>query len=324
MVDELLRLRHKYGARATFVTILPDGLEVPWHALTIGEYLQNVRKLEPPEDIEDKVFATGVTSEYLVNNIHEIKAGTIGTIAGNIISASAPSSPEELNLIFNYFRQAINANVLNQLIILICRAFPGYTPKILSEMMLEEFMYNAALAEAKLLESGIITEPLQLITSAPEPQQPAPPKSDSRQIRDNWVAQHQTAPPPVQAGINRNAPPIPSGARKTVITSRDVVEHKMALTGDEQANFDILQAKMLEETLPIYKDYLEMMKKGVKITPDTIKTVEQRQQEAVERMKENEKKNKIASVGQTKAEKQKTARLERLYEKHLPKRKHRK
>jgi hypothetical protein len=332
MSDERDSLRKLYGNRATFVSILPDGTKIPWNQLTLGEYLNYVRGALSDDDFEETVFRHCVTSDYLKDTLPSLKAGTVTTAANSIVQSSVPLNLKDLNSSLDYFRYIVGTTIYDQLVILVCRAFTGYTPQQLYAMKFEDFMHNVALAERKLLESGMLAEPVALTqpeakTVEPEVKKPA---IESNKMRDAWVAQKENAgrhaPPPIPQQAQRtptNAPPVPEfTGQMTVIKAADSQEQKAALTGHELRDYDILQDKMLKETLPFYQDYMKMTEKGEKLTPDKIKSVEQRAAEAKVRMEENKVKFAKEAGQQQQIEAVKNQKIENAFQKHLPKRRH--
>lgn len=315
------------------MTILPDGTEVPWTPLSIGAYSKFMRDHRPPDEVEESIFDECVTDEYVKSKAQTSKAGNVSTVVLNVLSASAPSTVEEYQLALNYFRYVVHESLIDQMVIHICQAFSGYTPRDVYDMDLDEFMHTVALAERKLLDAGILVEPLQ-ITPMESPQQkpqPEQPKGDTRQLREKWLEQqgHVPRPQPSQeaipvqtAGGIVHAQPVPEWhGEQTIVTTQDEHEHMMAaaLSDGHQANeMDLLVRDMINDTAGIYQDYVDMMQKGDKITPDKIKTLEQRTQELLEASKESEK--KLRSSQEKQAEKQ--DRLEKLFQANLPKRKH--
>lgn len=327
MGDFLSKLRFRYGRQASFVTVFQDGTEVPWNPLSIGQYAKHLR--EQDENTEDNIFDSCVTDDYLKSRASVMKAGVVSTVVAGILAASAPSSIDDYQFSLNYFRHVVRDNLIDQMTILICQAFPSYTPTQVQGMIFEEFMYTLALAEKKLLDMGILTEPLALLP--PEDTKSAdvlPEKKDVRNLREEWLKQQKgiapPSPPPSQLPVQ--APPIPEWhGEQTIITARDMQEHAAAIglsDGHQACEMDILVHDMLKETAGVYSDYVHMMQKGDKITPDKIKTLDERRELALERAKQSEmeyqQKAKMAHTEQV----TKDSKLETLFRKHLPVRKH--
>lgn len=324
------RLRSSYGGRAAFVTVFQDGTEVPWNTLSIGDYVKYLR--EQDEETEDKIFNTCVTDGYLKSKVAVMKAGVVSTVVANILATSAPSAIEDYQTVLDYYRYVVRDNLIDQMIILICQAFPAYTPLHIQGMKFDDFMYHVALAEKKLLDIGVLTTPLTItapenVNKSKEPTK----KADTRNLREEWERQQgHTAPvrtpPPQVSTLPVQPPPIPEwNGEQTVITARDIQEHATVTRlsdGHQAAEMDILVHDMLEETVGVYDDYVNLMKNGVKITPDKIKTVEERREEALERAKRNEleynEKARKAQMEQASEDN----KLETLFRKHLPVRKH--
>jgi hypothetical protein len=327
MSDFSDKFRKLYGPKALFVSIFPDGTEVPWHPLTIGQYIDSVSKPDLQEDIEDNIFRQCVTEKYLTDHLDEFKAGTVNTVVNAISVHSIPNTPEELESVLNSYRYLVHENIFEQLVLLICRAFPSYSPRDIYSMDFQEFIHTVALAESKLLQTGILTEPVKILPSENKTMRP---KGDTKKLRETWVAQQEArqgnVPPPIpRTPLPVEAPPIPEfDGNMTVISREDMTESNMALDGHERQDLDIISKQMLEQTAPVYKDYIEMMRRGEKMTPQKIKTLEQRKQEALGRMEANEKEYNKKQQEFMQGEKQQGDRLQQLFEKHLPKRKRRK
>ena len=110
-------LRDQYGT--CFATILPDGTEVAWRPLSIGEFIEYDRLIKsglyPLAYIENEVFIKCVQNKYLVDSIDTLNAGIISSVAATIIQYSGPHTIEELNYLLNLHRNTPQ-KILHQLI----------------------------------------------------------------------------------------------------------------------------------------------------------------------------------------------------------------
>ena len=176
MSDELKRFRDLYGGKAGYVSVYADGLEVPWCPLSIGKYLDILRKTDfvPPEEVDDLIFSSSVTDPYLVETADFSKSGTVTTTASSILANSWANSEEEFDLVLNYYRHHISQAVAEECVLTILIAFPSYTPDDVYDMDFETLMHRLALAERKLLETGVLKEPLKF-TKQEKPQEKSEP-----------------------------------------------------------------------------------------------------------------------------------------------------
>ena len=280
-MEHLLVLREKYGA--VFATQLPDGRVVPWKPLTIGEFLEFDstfrREVYPPAFLENLIFDKCVLDDYLKANKDEQKAGTISLIVNHIMEISGPTSIEEVASMLALKRLEASG-VIYQLAGVIMQAFQGYKMEDILAMDYQTLMLRVAQAEDKLIRTGMLQEPLSLEGNQPDPIKPRARQDTSRMLEEYYK----------QQGIqhrNINAPPAPlTSSDQTVITTGDVEEHASLLTGHERVDRIVVEHNMVKETAGIYKDYLEQMRQGDKVTP---KSHQQRVAEAKLRAGANKK-----------------------------------
>lgn len=273
-------LRERFGS--CFVTETPDGQLIPWKPLSIGEWLEYkdllVGSLVPNAVIEDEIFRRCVVDPVLVKNISKLKAGTVSFVVRSILDYSGPSSPEEFNYVLDLNRNSISSNPMHEMVSWICIAFPAYTPDDIYALDYNVFMERLAHAETNLFRMGILSDPIRLVPapdsegSVPVPPTPPPspakPKIDPAKLKEAWDEINTRTQQPSQ----------------TVITEADTLEHNEIYTGDEVADRHVIAHKMVKETLPVYSEYIEQLRKDGKIT---IKPHEQRVAEAKQRAKEN-------------------------------------
>ena len=280
MVD-LGLLRHLYGN--AYIIALPDGRNVPWKPLSLKEFIEidSIRQagVYSNGQIEDEIFKKCVLDCVLVDNLDKLKAGTVSTVAGVILSYSSPQTIDELNNFLNIKRAQISENVFHQMVITICQAFPAYTPDDIYAMDYETVMQRVALAEQKLASVGILAEPIHFGTQDEQSQERKP---SDRKINKRLHEIHQ------QQQTKRAPPPSPPpAAERTVITTKDMAEAQAAYTGMERSDRISRETKMVKETTDVYDRYLEQMRKGEKVV---VPSHEERMQAARERAAENEKK----------------------------------
>ena len=305
-----------------FLTILPDGLEVPWKPLTVGEYLKLIS--DPYlsfDELEDIIFSKCVLDEYLVNKIDTIKAGIIPTVVSGILANSVPNNLQESQMLLDYYRVQVDKNYLEELVLTILLAFPAYKPEDVYELDLQDLMYRLALAERKLLITGMLQKPFNLFD--PEKAKKAnksKPKMDPHDFKKQWEkSQRWSEIRPGFSEMPDYSPPVPEYAgEKTVIRKEDTPPAELVTSGTE-TDAGLLQEKMVRETIPFYSDYLEMVKKGDKITPEKIKSPAQREKEAKERVEVSKKELAKQLAQQRKKETQEQKRINSLFEKGLTK-----
>lgn len=304
-MQDLLYLREEYGE--CFVTELPNGQVVPWQLLTVSEYLKFDRLAKsgqyPHPVIENEIFKAAVLDAAFVKNIDTQLAGTIKTVAEDIMFFSGPNSTEDLQQALEYSRHQANS-VLNELMTSILLAFPAYTPEDVENMDYETVMIRFAMAETKLLAQNFIQEPFSFgDTKAETPvvqddNDGMKSQIERRELLDDFYAgQGINVPDSIKEkraamrdGIvePERKPPIPDMKRmeQVPITAADVAEHEVFLTGHDQDHTN--KVKSTQETAKVYDDYLDQMAKDGKLT---IKSPEERIRIAKERSEKNRLKN---------------------------------
>jgi len=308
-MKDLVQLRRIYGS--IYLTTLPDGKKVPWKPLSIQEFLEyeSLRQIGtyPTGCLEDEIFQKCVLDAALVDEMDNLKAGIVSTVAATIMAHSGPSGAEDLTIFLNMNRMMVQGTIHN-LIRTVCLAFPSYKPEDLYAMDYVTLMQRVALAEEKLLETGMIKERITFDTITPQAQ-PRRPNVDSKELFDRHQQQ-------------QNIPDVPTPATgfskvsKTVISGREMAEHEAAYTGHERSDKILLEDKMVKETAEMYPDYLDQMKDGGKVV---IPSHEERLRAAKARAKENALKYKegLAKLtkGQKEADKEELKKLLEIREK---------
>lgn len=268
----LLSIREQYGN--VYVTLLPDDLVIPWKPLSIEDFFVFTKILQskkyPFSFIEDEIFKKCVVDPVLVNHIHQLKAGTVTTVATAILSVSGPTSAQEIEISLQLNRAEINSRgVFYDLLILVTQAFPTCTIEYLNNLSFDKFMQHVALAERKLLSSGMLQEPITFSAETPV-ESPKPIPTELKQV---FEKQHKIKP------VHKT--PV---SQQTIITDNDILEQVAAFTGMEKADKVIYDKKMIEETAGIYDDYLKQQASGEKLK---IKSVEERTTEAIQRLEQS-------------------------------------
>lgn len=294
----LTDLRERHGA--VFVTETPDGLIVPWKPLSTGDYLEYDNQFRmgfiDHSVIENEIFCKCVTDKVLVNNISLQKAGTISVVVKSIMTNSGPNSIDELNQAIDHYR-GIAMQPIHQLVSVICRAFPGYTPDDIYEMDFNKMIFRLAQAENKLMSLGLMSEPIQIFLPEGEEEikeERGRSKIDPKKIKQAFDLQESG---PIDKRVKKAKE---EGRKKMNLSSQKevddidlgsttpgetfIVSSNLMLTGLELG--DENDARQLKrDAKELYSDYLKM---GNKVK---IKSVEERIKEAEERMERNKKKN---------------------------------
>lgn len=320
MNDPQSRLSRRYPD-AMFATLFNDGREVPWRALTLGELIEYLNDIISPQEIkENNLFLKCVEDQYLKDNIAILKAGTISTTVQNIIDNSFPVSALESNYVLNFFRYQLDTTTYHDLLILITEAFPALKPDDILDMQYEKFMYHVSLAERRLLRTGAIEKPVEFY----DPEAPEQPKKkekplDPSKIKESYDNQSRQPPRRPPDGTSYVPCPEPSG-KPFVVTKDDIKEGIVAANKDVKADYQYYQDKMLNDTIGFYSDYLEKIEEHGKITSDMIKSPEEREAEALERMKESKVKFQTQVEEQRKIVAKQEERLEEMFKQGLGKR----
>lgn len=301
MREQLLYLREEHGD--VFATKLPTGQIIPWHPLSIGEFIRYQDTFtigsHPPAYLENEIFKKCVLDLALVNNIDNIKAGIVSTVVATILVYSGPQSVDDLNQVLEFSRT--NAvKIVHDLASFICQAFPAYKPEDIYDMDYTTLMLRTAMAEKKMLQTGFISEPLNLEQSGvtankqvQEQQKREQKREESSKLLDKYYEQQGIkVPDSVKKArqdmrekiIDHPKPPPLSIAseKRTIITKADVMEHQAVLTGHEK---DIVsQVKSTDDTAQVYDGYIKDLREGKELR---ILTDEERLAAAHERMDRN-------------------------------------
>jgi hypothetical protein len=159
---DLAALKQKY--RFIFCTELAGRL-IYWRPLTLKEhdiYLKIIQMgLSSLGKIQDTIFKEIVLSEDVIDEMHLSPPGLVPSIVETALSISgipiySENCLEQVNTQLSEMRQSIYNNTLEQFIILICRAFPTYTPSEIENLEYQEVLRLLIMAEQILqLENPI-------------------------------------------------------------------------------------------------------------------------------------------------------------------------
>jgi len=279
MVD-LPSLRRKYGP--VFITTLENGQAVPWKQLNIGEYLEYSGLLEMGKyaraTIEDEIFQKCVVDEYTLSNLPELKAGTVSTVVQDIILNSGPNTFSELNGSLQVFR-VVASQAVHQTVALIAQAFPAYKLEDIYDMNYSDFMLRLAQAEGKLLQLGILEEPLNF----QDPAESASPSGSSGPQQEKIGAMDMYLEYMKQQDPNSSKKESPQ-SNQTIISETDIRASQSNMISHEKTDNDIQSKQMLDDASVIYKEYIDALGAGEELK---IKTPEERMVAASKRATEN-------------------------------------
>lgn len=303
-MEHLLVLREKHGP--VYATQLADGRVVPWRPLSIGEFLEydNTfrRGVYPQAYLEDEIFNKCVLDKYLAENPPGNKAGDITTVVSGIMLISGPTSLQEMqNLLM--MKRLESSGIIHQIVSVITRAYPAYTPDAVYNMDYQSLMLRFAQAENKLLEQGMITEQMSLEPLGQSEGQEQP--QNTNQMLEKYYEQQGATHPSSEPLY----PPLPPRSLvQTIVSDSDMAGMSM---GADMEDKSMLETKMVNEAADIYGDYLEQIRKGEKLR---IKTPAEREAEARVRMEENKKRVQALATHKNQKEKEYEAKVAKMLE----------
>ena len=156
----------KEGKRIFKITF-PDGTGVPFHLLTWQEcksYMEAGQKGNIPADVlENDVFTRCVIDPVIIQQIPDLEAGIVSTVVGVILALSGPDDIETFNNSMDLARQSVDS-LDSQIVMIICRAFPAYTPEDVESMTWDRVIKTLAQAERMLMSAGVLEQPIRGLT----------------------------------------------------------------------------------------------------------------------------------------------------------------
>jgi hypothetical protein len=150
---DLAALKRKY--RFIFCTQFADKL-VYWRPLTLREhdiYTKIIAMdLSPIGEVQDTIFRDIVLNPDIIDEMNLMPPGVVPSIVnaalfvcGNLLQSEADMI--RMNSDIEEMRKAISANPYEQFILLICKAFPTYTPSDIEELEYQEMLRLLVMAE---------------------------------------------------------------------------------------------------------------------------------------------------------------------------------
>lgn len=162
-------LREIYGA--VYLIKFPDGTDVPFRALSYGDFHYYndalTHGLDFPFILEEEIFRKCVLDQAVVDNLQSHKAGTISSTVAAIMQVSGPVDVSEFNQVLSAKRVEAS-RPKNHFAAIICKAFPAYKIEDIDEMDFDTFLLRLAQAEQLLLAAGMLKEPIALMEQVPE------------------------------------------------------------------------------------------------------------------------------------------------------------
>ena len=284
----LVEMRRQYGD--VYVTRFDNGLVVPWKALSLGEYLKYdldiTRLFIPAGVLEDELFQKCVLDPSLKDSADQLPAGIITTVVQNIWSVSGPESLDQLSSDFEAARLQVTegrGSIYHQCAQCIATAF-SYTLEEVYALDYSTFLLRLAQAEQKMLTTGEISKPLEIIRPTPPPKlgsipQSNKPKVNAKQLWDEaQKARFQPVEPPKQESrkspviesLDRGeAPKIPFAAEKKYADELALDNHEKHEKGPMRQHIidtkiGNSRQKMVNDAQWIYKDVLDELVKRKK------------------------------------------------------------
>lgn len=282
MHEQIVNHRKVYGDN--WLTVFPDGLEIPWRQLSLQEFLQYDDLFRSGRyttvEIEDEIFSLAVLQGLLVENIDLLPAGIVTTVVSQILTVSGPQSPEQMSEDLNIARSSVQ-DFFSSAVTLICSVFPAYKPEDIFQLSYETVMKRLAMAEKRLLELGVIAEPISVLNqnNTTDVQQMIRPEPPSVRRKKELLEARQKE---MEAKLTKLNPDTPtSSSNSTVITKQQMSTRFDTDTGHELQDKVLWQHDALQGLEFIYPEYFKLMKEGKKITPQVIQETKGTTAEAV-------------------------------------------
>lgn len=286
-MKSVYQVRRQYGS--VYATFFKD-YTVPWKPLSVEDYINysrdSQRGVHPLAQYEDEIFTRCVLDATLVRQLDFLPAGLVSVVAQNIWEHSGPIGIDGFNKDLEEARQELHArsySIFHQLIRIITLAFP-YKPEEIYAMDYKTFLMRVVQSEDKLLQAGVIKEPLVLQDTSNDNAQAKKPKVDLKRL---WEFQQELQKKKQNSQSNPENKPVatattsptssasatPGGSNRTHRRESPILEHApshgisfsqegkeidfFVPTGHEKTDLHIRRAKMLESAKIIYKDVID-------------------------------------------------------------------
>lgn len=278
MRSKIVGHRRRYGSN--WLTVFPDNLEIPWRQLTLQEFLDYDNLFRSSNytaaEIEDEIFQLVVLESVFTENIDILPAGVVSTVAAQVLQVSGVDSPEQLSEDLHLARQQVQ-DFITSAVTLICSVFPAYKPEDVFNLKYDVFMVRLAMAEKRLLELGLIIEPLSVIVegqpTASVVQEELPSQRKRREILEAKKKQIESKLTNLNKTVHPEGVITQDKMRDSALSfvpdlSNDPRDVELNKIRTDRAKVDAIQG--LEA---IYPEYFKLMKDGQKLTPDVIQSV---------------------------------------------------
>lgn len=304
-----------YGDKTKYISVLDDGIEVPWSEPTVGNILKYLNGyISSDAARENEFFKEHCQSEYLLDEIDDLLAGTVSTSINGIVLTTVPSNQDEINNMINISRARLYdgsiISFIEDCVIAICKVFTSYTPDDLYKMDMQTFFNRLTLAEKSAM-TETLPFPLQATSGKEEEQKPVEKKKNvhpTTNLKEQYEKQHNIEKP---KQVKKHDD---SSKHDFVVTQEHMMEgqHFAFSNGSEILSKDSIIEKMIKETAPHYQEYIDLQKERGKIEPSDIKTVSEQTEHMKTQIEKNKKEHEIKSMINKSNEEKEAERLKKL------------
>jgi hypothetical protein len=300
--------REIYGS--CFLSETPDGQVIPWKPLSIENWIKYTNTISSglfaPPVIYEEIFRLCVLDKTFIDNIDKQKVGTIQLVVENILESSGPKGLSGLDSDIKQSRNIISTPI-HQFVSLICQAFQGYTPDNVYQMDYETLLLRLALAEDKLLRTGILKEPIEL-SSGEEVKEKKKPKINTRKLKEEFEKEKKDwrlgpKEKPKKAVVEEEKTIDDKIEKGKVIIPKEAHMAK-ASAGIDYSDLPVEELKMLQDARKIYAPYYEQLKNGGKVNIPSQEEIVVNVQKQIEVEKQQLLQNKQKQLEQQKLQKQ--------------------
>lgn len=160
-MEDLLKAKAQYGD--LYKVVFEDYTTVVFRLLSFKEYEQyHSLYLQSLIGSFDTTIFDRCKIQLSANKEKELRAGVIYTITNIILQLSGPSTVEDWAVQLEESRNQLH-NIVAQVEMIICKAFPAYRPEDIWDMNWNQIVHRLAQAEAILLQTGMLKEPIKVL-----------------------------------------------------------------------------------------------------------------------------------------------------------------
>ena len=214
--------------------------------------------------LEEEIFKKCVLDPRFIKD-DTLPAGIVSTVVQNIMMFSGPGSIDQFNQQLDSSR-AVASMAMHEMIPLICRAFPAYTPEQVYALKYEDFLLRLAQAESLLIKIGVLTQPLELLSKEAQAKT-AKNKPLPQQLKRIWEQQHPVDTKATESPVIRaiqdgrpaktTAPGMKAEMPIDFKKERTAIEAEMS--GWDKADLAVEEEKMLKQAQTVYKDLIDKL-----------------------------------------------------------------